>query len=87
LIFKWYFDWLYNKFINIPFLKLSFKLFEVNDKKILEWCGPFIVNFIFYKISVNLKKLQTGWVQHYLYLMLISFFFLIFEIFNHPKLT
>jgi NADH-ubiquinone oxidoreductase chain 5 len=80
LVYKWYFDWFYNKFVNTKILNLSLNLFKYNDKQILEWVGPFGIRNIFYTVSDNLKKLQTGSVQHYAYLMIISLFFIIFEI-------
>ncbi len=79
LVFKWYFDWFYNKFINKNLLQLSLNLFKNIDKQILEWIGPFGLQYIFYNISNNLKKMQTGSVQHYIYLLIISLFFILFE--------
>lgn len=72
VIYKWYFDWIYNKFINYKVINLSFTLFKTIDKQFLEWFGPFGGSNSLFWCSNTLKKLQSGNMQHYAYIMICA---------------
>jgi NADH-ubiquinone oxidoreductase chain 5 len=80
---KWYFDVIYNKYINIPLLKISYSIiFKLIDKGILEIFGPFGLWKIIYWSSKQFNKVQTGFVYHYSFIILYSLILItiIFEI-------
>ena len=74
-IYKWYFDAIYNKFINIPMLDFAYnKLFKSVDKGILEFFGPWGVYALLLKLSLNVKFDQTGQIYRYVgYIFLFCF--------------
>jgi proton-translocating NADH-quinone oxidoreductase chain L len=76
---KWYFDRIYTEIISQKVLNLSYNYFYKDiDRGLLEKIGPFnITNLILY-ISKNLLNLQSGFIFHYLFLFILSIFFLIF---------
>lgn len=81
-IFKWYFDWMYNKFINKNIVQSSLYIFKNEDKQILEWFGPTGISSLINFLLSSFKKLQTGNIQHYSFLMIISLFFFLYQIQN-----
>jgi len=74
---KWYFDKYLVEIIGLPILNISyFYNYKDVDRGILEYFGPFgIINNI--KDTVfTYKKLQTGYIYHYIFLLILSTFFL-----------
>lgn len=75
---RMFFDSLLNLFISFFFFKISFKIFFIFDKGILEVFGPFGISNIFNKIKDNLYiNTSTG----YLFNVVLHIFFLIVLIF------
>lgn len=74
LSYKWYFDAVYNKLINLPLFKFCYNnIFKTIDKGFLEHAGPhFFSNILFY-LSNTVQKLQTGLVYRYGYFMILSY--------------
>jgi proton-translocating NADH-quinone oxidoreductase chain L len=69
---KWYFDFIYNKYIGENFLLFSYNIcFKLIDKGIIEILGPTGITSIIYKLSINLGKEQSGYIYQYLCLSLI----------------
>jgi NADH-quinone oxidoreductase subunit L len=69
---KWFFDELYD-FIFVKGARALGDLFwKVGDKRIIDGLGPdgFAATSNF--VSRNLRRLQTGFVYHYSFLMLIA---------------
>ena len=79
LSYKWFFDVVYNKFINFPILIKAYELlFKLLDKGIVEVLGPKGISEIFYTGGMFTKKIQTGFSFTYGCFML--YFLLIFLI-------
>jgi len=76
LSYKWYFDAIYNEWINRPLLQLSYKtVFKSLDKGLLEFFGPYGISRVLFFSAVQMKKMQLGEVYYYAYLM-ITFLFI-----------
>lgn len=72
---KWYFDRIYNEFINQVALKTSFLFFyEVIDRGLLEKFGPTGITKSIYSFSSSLRKVQDGYTNTYLFYMLFFIF-------------
>jgi NADH-ubiquinone oxidoreductase chain 5 len=82
LSYKWYFDVVYNKLINLTVFKFGYNtVFKAIDKGFLEHIGPhFFSNILFY-LSNSIHRLQTGLVYRYGYFMLL--FYLVNIIFTN----
>lgn len=70
---KWYFDKIYNEFINQYILNISYNYtYKMIDKGLIELCGPYgLINFFSF-LSLKIIKIQTGYIYHYSLLMFIS---------------
>jgi NADH-ubiquinone oxidoreductase chain 5 len=74
LSYKWYFDVIYNKFINVPIIKFCYNIiFKVIDKGILEHSGPYFFSNMIYIFSIKIKQMQTGYIYRYGYFILYFF--------------
>ena len=85
LTFKWYFDFVYNHFINLQVLKTSYHfIFKLLDKGLIEAVGPLGISSLFSRISHAFSNYQSGYVFHYGLSMFLgfSFFLLYFTIFK-----
>ncbi len=69
---KWYFDELY----NFIFVKPSFilaNIFWINgDQKTIDFYGPNGISKIISKISIIFGRIQTGYLYHYAFVMIIG---------------
>lgn len=80
---KWLFDFYYNSFISQNIFDKSFSGIYLNlDKGIIEFFGPFGLSRSFYKFSDNISKIQTGFLYHYTFILLISLMFFVFFSFS-----
>jgi len=71
LSYKWYFDLLYNRYINLPLLRFAFRVpFELIDKGVIELMGPRGLYSSFFKLSLKNKEYQTGIVYQYAFFIL-----------------
>jgi NADH-quinone oxidoreductase subunit L len=69
---KWYFDELYNRlFVNTSF-KLGKTLWEEGDQEIIDGLGPNGASLLSVKGGRLLCYLQTGYVYHYAFAMIIG---------------
>jgi NADH-ubiquinone oxidoreductase chain 5 len=76
--YKWYFDLIYNRFINIPIIKYAyFKIFIILDKGLLEILGPYGVSEQLIKIGLNIKLDENGESAKY---AIYIYMFFIFQI-------
>ena len=72
---KWFFDKVYTETIIQSVLQFTFHLsYKVIDKGLLEVVGPKGIVETIHKISMQLLKLQSGFVVHYAYIMILSGF-------------
>lgn len=80
---KWYFDNIYNKYIVNSFLFFGYHIsFKTIDRGFIEIFGPLNIVRIIDKLVINFNKIQTGYLYHYAFLMVLgatSFVLLIFQ--------
>jgi NADH-quinone oxidoreductase subunit L len=69
---KWYFDELYERIAVIPAFFIGRTLWKVGDGTIIDGCGPDGIAAAVDSASVRTRGLQTGYVYHYAFAMLIG---------------
>jgi len=70
---KWFFDKIYNEFISQLFFTISYTItYKTIDRGIIEVFGPMGLSSIIVKKAYNISKLQSGYLYHYTFLMLIG---------------
>jgi NADH-quinone oxidoreductase subunit L len=69
---KWYFDELYDFIFVRPFKWLSRVLWKDGDGRIIDGLGPDGISARVVDITNRVVKLQTGFVYHYAFVMLIG---------------
>jgi NADH-quinone oxidoreductase subunit L len=69
---KWYFDELYDWIFVRPFKWLSRRLWKTGDGAIIDGLGPDGISARVVDITNRVVKLQTGFVYHYAFVMLIG---------------
>ena len=70
---KWFFDKIYNEYIGQFFFKFSYSAsYKIVDRGIFEILGPNGLSFVASKKALNLYKLQTGYLYHYTFIILIT---------------
>lgn len=73
---KWYFDQTYYFFIIRPILNFGYKIsFKEIDRGFIELFGPLGFVRLFNSFSKNLNNLQSGYIFHYVFIMVIGLFF------------
>jgi NADH-quinone oxidoreductase subunit L len=72
LLNKWYFDELYDLIFVRPTKWLGRFLWKVGDGYIIDGLGPDGVSARVLEITRNVVKLQTGYLYHYAFAMLIG---------------
>lgn len=71
LIHKWYIDFIYNEIVAKRFLILSYNTcFKLLDKGFVEILGPKGIVSMLYRISINFRYQQTGFLYQYISVML-----------------
>jgi hypothetical protein len=69
---KWYFDVIYNEYINKPLLKNAYKtIFSSIDKGCLEIFGPLGFSKFFKLFAFEIKRMHIGQVYYYSYFLII----------------
>ena len=75
---KWFFDKIYNEYLNQIVLKLGYDIsYKTIDRGLIENLGPYGLSKLFYNPSFNLLQYQTGLLYHYTFIMLVGSIFLI----------
>ena len=70
---KWFFDKIYAEFIVQSFLTFSYHIsYKIIDRGIIEVLGPMGLSNLVSKKAHSLHKLQTGFLYHYAFLMLVG---------------
>jgi NADH-ubiquinone oxidoreductase chain 5 len=70
---KWFFDKIYNEYISQYFFTISYTVtYKIIDRGIIEIFGPMGLSSIITKKALFISKLQTGYLYHYTFLMLIG---------------
>jgi proton-translocating NADH-quinone oxidoreductase chain L len=75
---KWYFDKVYNEYINKKLLLFGYFIsFKGIDKGIVEMFGPYGFATTFNSLGKKFGKIQTGFIYHYAFVMLIGIILLL----------
>ena len=70
---KWFFDKIYNELINQNILYIGYKhTYQNMDRGIIELIGPNGISLNLYNKSYNLSKINTGFIFHYIFLILLG---------------
>ena len=69
---KWYFDELYDWIFVRPFKWLARVLWKTGDERIIDGLGPDGISARVVDITNRVVRLQTGFVYHYAFIMLIG---------------
>ena len=79
---KWFFDKIYNEYIIQPSIIASYNItYKTIDRGIIEILGPSgISKFVFDKATL-FQRLQTGFIYHYAFLMLVFVSCIIIQIY------
>ena len=72
LLNKWYFDELYDRILVRPAMRLGRFLWRKGDGLIIDGLGPDGVSARVLDVTRNVVRLQTGYVYHYAFAMLIG---------------
>jgi NADH-quinone oxidoreductase subunit L len=72
LLNKWYFDELYDALFVRPAMALGFGLWKKGDGAIIDGLGPDGISARTLDMSVLTSRLQTGYLYHYAFVMLIG---------------
>jgi len=76
---KWFIDKIYNEYFGQFFFKFAYSTsYKFVDKGIFEIIGPTGLSKVILLISLNIDKLQTGYIYHYTSIILIGFSLLFF---------
>ena len=75
---KWYFDKIYNEYINKKLLLFGYFIsFKGIDKGLIEIFGPYGFANSFSSLAKAFSKIQTGFIYHYAFVMLIGIILLL----------
>jgi NADH-ubiquinone oxidoreductase chain 5 len=70
---KWFFDKIYNEYISQYFFTVSYTItYKTIDRGIIEIFGPMGLSSIITKKALYISRLQTGYLYHYTFLILIG---------------
>lgn len=70
---KWFFDKVYNEFIAQRLLYFGYHIsYKYIDRGLIELLGPYGLIQLLYSKALNLTKMQSGYIYHYAFLMLVG---------------
>lgn len=70
---KWFFDKIYTEYVGQFFFKFGYYVsYKIVDRGIFEIFGPMGLSLLILKKASYLYKLQTGYIYHYTFLILIG---------------
>jgi NADH-ubiquinone oxidoreductase chain 5 len=70
---KWFFDKIYNEYVSQYFFTVSYTItYKTIDRGIIEIFGPMGLSSIITKKASYISRLQTGYLYHYTFLILIG---------------
>ena len=69
---KWYFDELYDKIFVKPSVKIGSLLWQRGDKDTIDGFGPDGITALILRISQSASRIQSGYVYHYAFAMMIG---------------
>ena len=75
---KWFFDKIYTEYFGQFFFKFGYSVsYKFIDRGVFELLGPTGLSFSITKTASELYRLQTGYIYHYTYSVLVSITFLL----------
>ena len=77
LLNKWYFDEIYNYLLVKPAISFGRVLWKFLDEYIIDGFGPNGIASSVLNLSIRAKKIQSGYIYHYAFAMLIGLVVLI----------
>jgi NADH-quinone oxidoreductase subunit L len=72
LLNKWYFDELYDALLVRPAMALGVEFWKKGDGSVIDGLGPDGVAAATTRLAVRASRLQTGYLYHYAFVMLIG---------------
>jgi NADH-ubiquinone oxidoreductase chain 5 len=70
---KWFFDKVYNEWVTQSFLYFAYHIsYKLIDRGIIEFFGPMGLTNLLSRESKNMQNVQTGFLYHYAFIMLIG---------------
>jgi NADH-quinone oxidoreductase subunit L len=72
LLNKWYFDELYDAVIVRPVMALGAEFWKTGDGAVIDGLGPDGIAATATRLAVRASRLQTGYLYHYAFVMLIG---------------
>ncbi len=72
LFHKWYFDELYDRVFVRPAVQLGHQFWQRGDRAVIDGLGPDGISALMIRLSGQLARLQTGFVYHYAFAMLVG---------------
>ena len=69
---KWYFDELYDRIFVKPAVRFGRTLWVRGDKGTIDYFGPDGMSALVHRLSRSLVQIQTGYVYHYAFAMMIG---------------
>nr|BCT43287.1 NADH dehydrogenase subunit 5 [Musa coccinea] len=70
---RWFFDQVFNDFLLRAFLRFGYSVsFAALDKGAIEILGPYGVSYTFRGLAERISQLQSGFVYHYAFAMLLG---------------
>ena len=72
LLNKWYFDELYDALLVRPLMALGVEFWKKGDGAVIDGYGPDGIAATAIRLAVRASRLQTGYVYHYAFAMLIG---------------
>ena len=83
---KWFFDKVYNEWIAQGALAMGYHVtYKAIDRGLIEMFGPYGISHTVYNTSLNMARLQTGYLYHYAFVMLIgvTLFLMVIGLWDH----
>ena len=70
---KWFFDKVYHEFVSEPALYFGYHTsYKAIDRGLIEMFGPYGISSVISQGSRTVSKLQSGYLYHYAFVMLIG---------------
>jgi len=70
---KWFFDKVYNEYVVQGAMTMGYKTsYKAIDRGLIEMLGPYGISYTIYNTSLNISKMQSGYLYHYAFVMLLG---------------
>jgi NADH-quinone oxidoreductase subunit L len=72
LVYKWFFDEIYDRYVIAPAKKLGGIFYSIGDKALIDKFGPDGIAKVALRIGAFIKKPQTGYVNNYVMIAILG---------------